>query len=113
MADFRLRYEFSPQHHTAIIDHSYIVTMSDQISDRVSITLTRLTSRPIAEMARKYDDGRLEIRGGPDVEMEQVRIVEFTADMRPDQARALASAIEQGLQKLTPESRKRSGLGDK
>jgi len=80
-----LKHLYSPHYRNAIIDTATVALIGDQIGERLAIALTRLDVRTISEKVTIEDNGGLTmLNQTPD--HEPVRIVEFTADMRPDQA---------------------------
>ena len=91
--DVKIRHVYSPEFRTALIDNSLVTSLSDLISDRIVISLTRMENRSVSELARKEDNGAITILPGITPETEFIKIVEFAAEMRPDQIFGLVGAI--------------------
>lgn len=108
--DVKIRHVYSPEFRTALIDNSLVTSLSDLISDRIVISLTRMENRSVSELARKEDNGAITILPGVTPETEFIKIVEFAAEMRPDQIFGLVGAIRAALARIPPERRKLYGI---
>ena len=109
-SDIPLRHVYSSEFRTCLIDNAVVTTVSDSIGARIVISLTRMENRTTSEKARKEDNGAITLLPGITPDAELVRIIEFSADMRPDQVMGLVAAIQIAISKIPADQRSRYNI---
>lgn len=96
---------------TAIVDNATSIIVGDPFGAQIYLTLTRMAGLSISEQVRIEDNGVLNTLPTPPLS-ENVRMLEFTAALRPNHAKNLISAIQGALRAMSPEARKQYGITD-
>jgi hypothetical protein len=111
MAEIELKYERAATYSSATVDTAAIAIISDVYGARVNINFARMDSNIISETMIKEGDQLTSIPNRlPKAEL--VKILEFTAVMRPDQAFALLVALRTPLGNLPEPVRRQFGMND-
>jgi hypothetical protein len=110
--DIRIRHVRSEWYRSAIIDSGTSTIVGDPFGAQINLTLGRFDSQSQSEMIRVEDNGTMGTVANAIPEAETVRLLEFTAVMRPNQAKTLVIAIQNALRALTPEVRAQYGITD-
>ena len=71
-----------------------------------------MENRAASEKARKEDNGAITLLPGVAPEAEVVRIIEFSAEMRPDQVMGLVAAMQTALSQIPADRRSRYNIPD-
>lgn len=111
--DYILKHVYSPLHRSAIIDNAIITMMTDRVGETVSVVLTRMDAHLVSETAIQQDDGAITLRSDNETQHEFIRSIEFTAMMRPDQAKNILASLKTSLRGLTDEQKKKYGITEK
>jgi hypothetical protein len=111
-SDIPVRHVYSSEFRTSLIDNAVVTILSDLISDRIVISLTRMENRTISEKARKEDSGAITLHPGVTPDGELVKIIEFSAEMRPDQVMGLVAAIRIAFSQIPADRRSRYNIPD-
>ncbi len=111
-SDIDIRHVYSPEFRTSLIDSVFVTNLSDLISDRIVISLARMETRTVSEKARKEDNGAITLLPGVAPDAEFARIIEFSAQMRPDQAMSLVAAIRTAISQIPADRRSRYSIPD-
>lgn len=107
-----LKHVYSPQHRAAVIDNGIATSISDPFGTVISLHLSRMDVRSISEPVAEVAGGGFSVLGGAVVETETQRLIEFTALLRPDQAKTLVVLIQNSLRVLPPDQRTKFGITD-
>ena len=112
MPDIKLAFEYSREHRTATIDNGVSSVIGDPYGALILLTLTRMDSKMLSEMLRPMPNGAFATIAGVAPEAENIRVLEFTAALRPNQAKQIVSVIQGALRTLTPAVRQQYGITD-
>lgn len=91
--EITLPYVRAEGYRTVLIDSIGTVLLSTVTSDRVIVHFTRVDSVPTGEKAWERDDGGFDILPGAEMESHHQKTLEFSAEIRPDIALAIANNL--------------------
>ena len=99
----------SASHRTAVIDNGITSLIQQGSGVRVLLSLTRLDVFTQWDNIEDFSGGTFRIIPGDPGEKKE-RIIEFTADMAPDQALMVVNNILEAMSKLSEENKEKYGL---
>lgn len=106
----QLPYERSPAYRMAVVDSALCIHIRDNIADRLLLTLAKYEPIATSEEYTPGPGGAYAPAPNAKVTSHSQKTLEFTADMRPDQALAVANGILQALSNLTAKSKAQYGI---
>jgi hypothetical protein len=93
------------------VDTAAIAVIGDAYGARINVSFTRMDMKLISQNVIKEGNQVTSIPNNSP-KAEPVKIVEFTAEMRPDQAFALLAALQNALGNLPEPVRRQFGMND-
>ena len=93
------------------VDSAAVVAIADVCGARININFTRMDTKILSEPAM-IDGNRINLIPNVALKTEPVKVVVFTAEMRPDQALALLRALRISLGGLSEPIRRQFNLDD-
>ena len=108
---YELKYERALTYTSATVDSAAVVAIADVCGARININFTRMDTKILSEPAM-IDGNRINLIPNVALKTEPVKVVVFTAEMRPDQALALLRALRISLGGLSEPIRRQFNLDD-
>lgn len=84
--------------------------LGDAIGDRLSLSLTRMDLVTTGEEITETPEGGVAVQPGKVPESRKERVIEFTAEMRPDQGLVIVNAILGALSKLSADRKRKYNI---
>jgi hypothetical protein len=108
----RLKHERSPTCRSDLIDSVTISVLGDGARAVFNLSLNKMDVRTLDEEAILEDNGSITVVQGTTPRTEMVKVTEFIAQLRPDQALNIILTMQMALRRLPKATREQYGIKD-